>query len=493
MKPPAGPSLSHRAFLALGLWAGYYLLVFAIAGGLLYFTYWVFDQVKTPSLFLVVLAIGSGIAALRILWASFPRWQKFQPPGVKLDPARHPLLFEEIRRIARDTHQRAPSEVYLIADVNAWVSKRGGFLGLFRKPVLAMGLPLLKILTQLQFRSVLVHEFGHYVGGDTALGPWVYKTYAAIQRTIETLEGSDSVWRFPFLAYAKLFTRTTLAVSREQELSADALAAKIAGAKPAAQALRLIEAASNAFPSFVGEELMPLLNAEFRAPLCEGFARYLSTKEISRFVMRRVNREMTDKKRDPYRTHPPLPDRLERMATLPAGFETREDPPAMEMLTDLDGLERELIAFVTENPAVRKMPMISWDDAGEKAFLPQWREQAKIAREQLKDVRPEQFPELKLTEIGRRFEKQGSDAQARSIAMSALGSALLVSLRDQGWTIAMEPGDRPTVIRDGVRVEPFHIFVDMAEGKMSRDEWKERCKSGGFEGLNLGPAEAATS
>jgi len=165
----------------------------------------------------------------------------------------------------------------------------------------------------------------------------------------------------------------------------------------------------------------------------------------------------------------------------------------MEMLTDLDGLERELIAFVTENPAVRKMPMISWDDAGEKAFLPQWREQAKIAREQLKDVRPEQFPELKLTEIGRRFEKQGSDAQARSIAMSALGSALLVSLRDQGWTIAMEPGDRPTVIRDGVRVEPFHIFVDMAEGKMSRDEWKERCKSGGFEGLNLGPAEAATS
>ena len=492
MKPPAGPSLSHRAFLALGLWAGYYLLVFAIAGGLGYFAYRVFDS-KNPGLVLVVLGIGSAIAALRILWASFPRWTKFKPPGPKLDPARHPLLFEEIRRIARDTHQRAPSEVYLIADVNAWVSKRGGIFGLFRKPVLAVGLPLLKILSQLQFRSVLVHEFGHYVGGDTKLGPWIYRTHAAIARTVEALEGNDSIWRFPFLAYAKLFTRTTLAVSREQELSADALAAKIAGAKPAAQALRLIEAAGNAFPSFVGEELMPLLHAEFRPPLCEGFSRYMATKEISRFVMRRVNREMTDRKRDPYRTHPPLPDRLERMAALPAGFETREDRPAMEMLTGLDELERELIAFVTENPAIRKMPVISWDDAGEKAFLPQWREQAKIAREQLKDVRPEQFPELKLTEIGRRFEKQGSDVQARSIAMNALGSALLVSLRDLGWTIAMEPGDRPTVVRDGVRVEPFHIFIDMAEGKMTRDEWRERCRSGGFEGLNLGPAEAATS
>lgn len=493
MKPAPGPSLSHRAFLALALFAGYYLLVFVISGGLLYFTYAVFSQTKQPSLFLIVVAIGAAIAALKILWASFPRWKKFQPPGLKLDPARHPLLFEEIRRIARDTHQRPPSEVYLVADVNAWVAKRGGLFGFFRKPVLAVGLPVIQILSQLQFRSVLVHEFGHYVGGDTALGPWVYRTYAAIQRTIETLEGSDSIWRFPFLGYAKLFTRTTLAVSREQELSADALAAKIAGAKPAMQALRQIEAASNAFPSFVGEELMPLLNAEFRPPLCEGFARYLSTKEISRFVMRRVNREMTDRKRDPYRTHPPLPDRLERMAALPAGFETREDPPAMDLLADHDALERELIAFVTENPAVRQMKLIAWDDAGEKAFLPQWREQAKIAREQLKDVRPENFPELKLTEIGRRFQKGGSDAQARSIAMNALGSALVVSLRDLGWTIAMEPGDRPSVVRDGVRVEPFHIFVDMAEGKFTRAEWKERCRSGGFEGLNLGPAEAATS
>jgi hypothetical protein len=43
-----------------------------------------------------------------------------------------------------------------------------------------------------------------------------------------------------------------------------------------------------------------------------------------------------------------------------------------------------------------------------------------------------------------------------------------------------------------VRVEPFHVFVDIAEGKMTRDEWKARCKSGGFEGLNLGPAEATS-
>jgi Zn-dependent protease with chaperone function len=50
--------------------------------------------------------------------------------------------------------------------------------------VMGLGLPLLQTLTVSQFRAVMAHEFGHYYGGDTKLGPWVYKTRAAIVRTL---------------------------------------------------------------------------------------------------------------------------------------------------------------------------------------------------------------------------------------------------------------------------------------------------------------------
>jgi Zn-dependent protease with chaperone function len=489
MLPPSGPSLSRRTTLAVALWAGFYLLALGLAGGLLFFAYAVVKWNSNPSLFLIICGVGAVFGALMILWSSFPRWQRFKPSGPRLNPAEHPKLFEEIRRISRDTRQKMPGDVYLEADVNAWVSTRGGLLGLFSRPIMAVGLPLLKILSVSQFRSVLSHEFGHFVGGDTRLGPWVYRTHAAIQRTLETLEGNDSIWRFPFIAYGKMFTRTTLEVSQQQELAADALAAKIAGANAAMQALRLLQAAGNAFPAYVSEELLPVLNAEFRPPLCDGFVRYMGAKDVSRFVMKRMGRELAEKKRDPYRTHPPLRERLEAMAKLPPGFEAREDPPAIGLITDLDRMERELIAFVTTNPKVHKMPVLAWSDAGEQAFLPQWREAAKAARPHLGGIRPEGFPEVQLTELGKRIQKLVTGIDARSLAINALGSALLVALRDRGWTIRMEPGERPGVVQGDVRVEPFHVLLDIAEGKLTPEAWRAKCQAGGFEGLNLGPVD----
>jgi len=41
---------------------------------------------------------------------------------------------------------------------------------------MVIGLPLMQIMTVSQMRAVLAHEFGHYYGGDTKLGPWVYRT-----------------------------------------------------------------------------------------------------------------------------------------------------------------------------------------------------------------------------------------------------------------------------------------------------------------------------
>jgi Zn-dependent protease with chaperone function len=479
--------LTRRGARLVALWAGFYLLAFGMAAVLLLAGYAMAFRSASVSFFSVLAGIGSAFAALVILWASFPRWNSFKPPGPRLDPRQQPRLYEEIRRLSRDLRQKPPAEIYLIADVNAWVSTRGGFIGLFSRRIMAVGLPLLRVLSLSEFRSVLGHEFGHYVAGDVRLGPWIYRTHAALERTIQALEGQDSVWRFPFLAYAKLFTRSSRAMSQRQELAADALAARIGSREAFIRALRLLEEAGSAFPSFVREEMLPVLNAEFRPALCEGFDRYRGSQEVRRQVLRIVERELAERKRDPYRTHPPLHERLDALAALPPSPEPAEDPPAGGLIDSLDGLEVELLAFVTDKAAVRGYPRVSWAEVAERAYLPAWREQAREQQPMLQGIAPEQFLELNLTELGRRYLRGHSDPDCRSAACGALGVALLVGLRDSGWTLHADPGERVAARRGEHRIEPFHVFIDFAEGKLTPEAWKERCRAAEIAGLNLGP------
>ena len=120
-----------------------------------------------------------------------------------------------------------PSEVYLVPDVNAWVSSRGGVMGFGSRRVMGIGLPLLHVTRVAEMEAVLAHEFGHYHGGDTRLGPWIYKTRTAIGRTLEAL--GDGWLQVPFRAYGNFFLRVTQAISRAQEFTADRLAATLFG------------------------------------------------------------------------------------------------------------------------------------------------------------------------------------------------------------------------------------------------------------------------
>src|SRR2546425_7394449 len=171
-----------------------------------------------------------------------------------------------------------PTEVYLVADVNAFVTTRGGFMGFGSRRVMGLGLPLLQTLGVRELRAVLAHEFGHYHGGDTKLGPWIYKTRAAIGRTLRQLSGRSSALQKPFAWYGNLFLRITHAISRRQEYTADALAARAEGARPVVHALRVIHGTAGAFDTFWQSEVVPVLSAGFCPALAEGFNQFLSAE-----------------------------------------------------------------------------------------------------------------------------------------------------------------------------------------------------------------------
>lgn len=180
-RPAAAPSLAGRALLAVLLFVGFYLLALGIAAGLLYIPY---AEVRYTDHVTARLDLFCIVAAGTILWSILPRLDRFGAPGPPLTPGEHPRLFRAIEEVAQATGQAMPAEVYAIPDLNAWVSQRGGFMGLGSRRVMGLGLPLMQVLSVDEFRGVLAHEFGHYHGGDTALGPWIYRTRAAIERTL---------------------------------------------------------------------------------------------------------------------------------------------------------------------------------------------------------------------------------------------------------------------------------------------------------------------
>jgi hypothetical protein len=85
-------SLGARAFSAVVLFFGFYLLALAVATSLLFIVYlqWKTLHYVNWRISLSCLA-GAGI----ILWSIAPRRDKFEPPGPRLTPNEHPRFFKQ--------------------------------------------------------------------------------------------------------------------------------------------------------------------------------------------------------------------------------------------------------------------------------------------------------------------------------------------------------------------------------------------------------------
>jgi Zn-dependent protease with chaperone function len=174
------------AFFCIFMVIASYLFVLLLAAACVYLPYLALRRSDSPGFQIIALFLFGIVISATILWSLLPHLDKFNPPGLLLDAATQPRLFTELENIAVALNEPMRREVYLIGDVNAWVADRSGFLGIGSRRVMGLGLPLLSILTVSQFRAVLAHECAHYYGGDTSLGPWVYKTQTAIVRIFRT-------------------------------------------------------------------------------------------------------------------------------------------------------------------------------------------------------------------------------------------------------------------------------------------------------------------
>lgn len=489
-------SIARRAALALILMLGFYLLAIAVAVGLLYIPYAELRYFKRLDYRLALFCIiGAGL----IIWSILPRPDRFEAPGPPLNESEQPELFSVLSGVAKLTGQEMPREVYFTPELNAWVAVRGGIMGIGNRRVMGLGLPLLQILSVTRFRAVLAHEFGHYYAGDTSLGPWVYKTRAAIGRTVERLEQHSSVLSKPFFWYGLLFLRLTLRVSRQQELSADELAARMIGSRPLVEGLKLIHGAAAAYDPYIVTEVLPALRVGFRPPVAEGFRLFLASGQVSAGIGAFVDAEVNSGESNPYDSHPPLRERIAALQHFPAEDEPDNDPPALSLLKDVDALEGKLMAFVMSDEAGKGFKPVSWDELPAQVWVPAWRDHIHPRREWIKGLTPASIKTLandpSALAIRLRLAAHAgvTNDQHRAEAGAAFGCALSLALLARGWRLTALPGEPVLLESGGVSIRPFAVAEDLSSAALSAEEWAALCESAGIAELDLGAAvEGAT-
>ena len=494
---PTSPSLAGRAAFAAALMIGFYALALGIAGFLFWMPYYEWSAAKTVHPKLVVMAVLGGGA---ILWAICPRIDRFEAPGPRIDRTAQPELFAAIDEVAAATGQDAPSEVYFVNDVNAWVTERGGVMGFGSRRVMGLGLPLMQLLTVSEFKGVLAHEFGHYHGGDTKLGPWIYKTRGAIVRSVQNLE--SSLLQKPFVWYGNMFLRMTHGVSRSQEYAADALASSVVGKTAMATGLRAIHAAGSEFEVYWQTEAVPVLTSGYRPPLAAGFARFLGSSDSRARIAEQLVHATAKASANPYDTHPSLSERTAAIEALPNPMRTlaRDDRPAISLMRDLPTVEFAMLATIAGDSNARNLKQVDWDRVAEIVYLPNWRSRCSAQAELLRGARVADLPRrasLKAPLIARARQamREGHDydptLDAALAELDTLGAAVAIALHERGHRAECAPG-APIVFRNRdetashATLEPFESVRALSENKMGAGDWKSTCEAFGIHEVLLG-------
>ena len=486
------PSLAARALLALGLMIGFYVLAVAIALGLLYLPY---AEVVYAHRFHFKLALFCVVGAGIILWSIIPRPDRFAAPGLLLSASSQPHLFAAIQQVASSTEQSMPEEVYLVAGLNAWVTQRGGVMGFGSRRVMGLGLPFLQVLSVTELRAVLAHEFGHYHGGDTRLGPWVYKTRAAIARTLEGLAAHSSALQRPFIWYGSVFLRVSHGVSRRQELTADALAARAVGSRPLIEGLKKIQGVAALLGSYWSTEVTPVLRAGFLPPLADGFRRFVTTPAVAAVAAQSVEQALTEPEGDPYDTHPPLKERVEAAWSLPTGPPSNDDRPAISLLVGVPQIERDLVrpwADATSTP----LAAITWEDVGAKVYAPMWaatraRYDGQLVTVDIEDL-AERLPFLleRLVPAALAEGQNISTEDAVKAVVWTLGATLAHALTRIGWSICANVGEPIRLDGPAGAIDPFGTVHAMASRQLAAADWRRQCADLGLAGTPLGQSRA---
>ncbi len=292
--------------------------------------------------FILIVAVFLWVV-LKALWVRIP-----PPDGTEVTSRDVPDLFAMIRDLQKQLGAPPFHKVLITDDFNAGVvqAPRLGVFG-WHQNYLLIGLPLMKSLTEEQFKAVLAHEFGHLAKGHGRLSNWIYRQRLRWSRLMSALEQSESKGGFlfrPFLNwYAPYFNAYSFPLARANEYEADATSARLTSPAAAAQALTSV----NVIGSYLEEYYWPQIHRQADDLPQPGFAPYAGmgkgvTTEIDPVAAQNWLQQALAQSTTSDDTHPALTERLKAIGQSPHLAPPQSGDAA-------DRLLGSILARITEN------------------------------------------------------------------------------------------------------------------------------------------------
>jgi Zn-dependent protease with chaperone function len=481
-----------------------YLLVIALALGCLalpVFLLWYLPLGGPVNLVIYRLLLSAFglVAGPTILWSLVPSDDQHEINGIRIDLVQEKRLAKEIEAIAGALRESMPSEVYLISDANAFVSERNATKGFGRRRILALGLPLLQMLTIEQFRAVLAHEFAHYYAGDTRLGPWVYEARGSLMRVYENLGKNSNVLRHirrlgivsvvyrllmgGLRMYWRVFMRITQAISRRQESRSDELACYIAGSQPLIDGLEGIRRCNAGLSAFWSSYVMPVAMGGFQPDLANGFRQFMQVPQVVKATSEFLSHQASVAKPSPFDSHPPLSERIDRARhiNVPAAHGSvleNAGLPVISLIESVGSLEASLLKKVVPSLAAADLKPLNWETAGTDIYIPAWRKRVANFLPFLSAKRMGDLPLLVLdprlvTELlPNRSTGRLDQTQRFASAYDVLFCVLVLCLLENGWKLIAQPGYL-TLENGASTVDPAKVIGAIRNGTLSVVAWRD--------------------
>jgi Zn-dependent protease with chaperone function len=182
--------------------------------------------------------IGGGFAAaaLRGVWctALAPVSPSFSAPIVGLARSDVPELFAVIDDVAARCGIEPLTRLDIAAGCNAAIERDLSLWPRRRSPRLLVGLAMLDSLSREEFVSVVAHEFGHH-RRDSLWMDALVRASVVVERTREGCGGLRLAWFAD--AWRRRAEPVQLALARDSEWAADALAREVSGVETVSHAL----------------------------------------------------------------------------------------------------------------------------------------------------------------------------------------------------------------------------------------------------------------
>lgn len=316
-----------------------------------------------------------------------------------------PALFAMIREIVEEVQTNFPKKIYLSSEVNASVFYDSNFWSMFfpvRKN-LQIGLGLMNSVTALELKAILAHEFGHFSQRSMKVGSYVYNVNKVIYNMLydndnyaATLDrwsnmssyfvifSRGSIWvirgiQWVLMKVYRVLNLNYMALSREMEFHADAVAASVTGSAPLASSLLRLNLADESLSTvfnYYNEKISVsektnnfypqqafILNRIAEAqqlPMEDG----LPVLSVNRYKQFNKTKLMLD---DQWSSHPSTEQRVAKLEELNLPTRNTISGIAIDLLAQKERVEEMITAKLFETVQFEKTPI--------QTALPEFEEQ----------------------------------------------------------------------------------------------------------------------